>query len=232
MLKNQRQNLVMENEFHIKEERVKAQQSSAKTTHDKDSSHTDSAAGKDDKAAPASTPTPSKLKAIKTEPSDSKPMSITAKVSAGAGAGAAKSKLSATHEVVVKKEGSSSTSEPATKKNGEKAKEKNPGKDIMVRKATVKEELNTPCWDIAPTDPASTSTSQPVSGTTTPSSTASGEKAAVGRHGSPSVHNGPAAGIGAGASPRSGQRRQIKADSPDTATEKGEVVVVSSCHSC
>lgn len=39
MLKTQRQNLIMENEFHIKEERVKAQQSSAKTQDAKDTSH-------------------------------------------------------------------------------------------------------------------------------------------------------------------------------------------------
>lgn len=157
MLKNQRQNLVMENEFHIKEERVKAQQSSVRT-----------------------------------------------------------------HEVAKKEPSSKSNSESSAvkkKNNGEKVKEINSGKDI-VRKTAVRDEVAAPppTWDIAPSDPASSSTSQPVSGTTTPSSVVSGGEKVGARLSSPSVHNGP---VGSGASPKSGQRR-LPVGSPDPSAEKGK----------
>lgn len=220
MLKNQRQNLVMESEFHIKEERVKAQQSSAKT-HDKDSAQAADSASKEDKSStPATTP---KAKAIKSEGTDLKSIpgpTMTTTTAKEATKLSAKSKPS--QEVTVKREGNSASSSsssvdpvPATKKNGEKTpKEKTSGKG----KPAVREEATAiPRRDIAPTDDAtSSSTSQPVSGTTTPSS----------RHGSPlAVHNGPAASAG-GASPKTGQRRQMQGASPDPAAEKGVASVI------
>ena len=205
MLKNQRQNLIMENEFHIKEERVKAQQSNAKT-HDKDAARSADSTSKEEKSStPATTP---KAKTVKSEGTESKSTTATTttkeagKVSATP---SAKSKLPLQEGASVKKEGSAtsssssaSTAEPGAKKNGDKAlKEKSSGKGKREEATAV------PCWDVAPTDPAS-STSQPVSGTSTPSSS---------KRGSPPTQNGPAVG-----SPKTGQRRQ---GSPEPAPEKG-----------
>lgn len=113
MLKNQRQNLIMENEFHIKEERVKAQQSSAKTAD---------SASKEEK----STAIP-KIKTVKSEATDSKSSSAVTKEASKPTVPAVKPKPSL--EVAVKKEGNPSV-EPASKKNGEKTpKEKSSGKE-------------------------------------------------------------------------------------------------------
>lgn len=198
MLKNQRQNLVMENEFHIKEERVKAQQSSATV--------------KKEPASGATVKKESSSATVKKEP----PSSATVKKESSSSSTVKKDCVTGKKEQVSstttpgRKDGSSASVEAPSKKNGEKAiKERNLGKG----KTTVREEVTTtqhPCWDVAPSDPSSTS--QPVSGTTTPSSTAS----AVGKQGL--VHNGPASG----ASPKTGQRRQVPAESPDPAAEKGK----------
>ena len=217
MLKNQRQNLVMENEFHIKEERVKAQQSNAKT-HDKDADSTKSSST----TASSSTTTTTSAKPKKDSSGDSKNSSGTAKESTKASTGATSSVKTKTssHEAIVKKEVSSSDSTTTTtaKKSAEKTKEKEKscGKDT-ARKPAVKEEQTSPCWDVAPHDPASASTPQSVSGNTTPCSSTSGEKIAAAKHLSPAVHNGPAA---------SPKRRQVKADSPEQGSERGEDCVV------
>ena len=202
----------MENEFHIKEERVKAQQSSAKT-HDKDSSHNDSAT-KDDKSSSTSS---TKAKA-KSEGEGATSTTAT-KETAKAPSVTPKPKASS-HDVVVKKEGSVGLEHATKKNNGEKIKDKSMGKDVVRKTGTAKEDVSTPCWDIAPTHPAS----QPASGTTTPLSTLSGEK--PGRHGSPSVHNGPAATTVATTTPTGGSPkpavRRSQADSPDTSAERGK----------
>jgi hypothetical protein len=133
MLKNQRQNLIMENEFHIKEERVKAQQSSSKT-HDKDSARAADSASKE--STPAATP---KMRTTKSDGTDSKSSSATTPkeaVTKISTVSSAKSKPS--QEATVKKEvvtsssSSSSSSTPSaelSRKSEEKApKEKASGK--------------------------------------------------------------------------------------------------------
>lgn len=200
MLKNQRQNLIMENEFHIKEERVKAQQSNAKT-HDKDAARAADSSSKEEKSSASTTTTP-KAKVVKSEGADSKSATTsttTKETSKASNTPSTKSKQLAQDGAATKKEGSAassaSTAETGAKKNGDKAvKEKSSGKE---------EATAIPCWDVAPTDPDS-STPQPASGTSTPSSS---------KRGSPPTQNGPAVG-----SPKTGQRRQ---GSPEPAPEKG-----------
>ena len=222
MLKNQRQNLVMENEFHIKEERVKAQQSSG--TVKKEPISSTSVKKEPISSAPVKKE-PISSASVKKEPISSasgkkesssasgKKESSSSSVGKKDGVTVKKEPVSSTSTAVSgRKDGSSAGVEIPGKKNGEKgSKERNLGKG----KTTVREEVTTaqhPCWDVAPSDPSSTP--QPVSGTTTPSSTASAT--AGGKQGS--THNGPASS----ASPKTGQRRQMPAESPDPVAEKGK----------
>ena len=142
MLKTQRQNLIMENEFHIKEERVKAQQSSIKSqdTHAA-LAHTASTDGSEKSTTKMS----SSVKIKTTKPDGSSGNSALPSFSAKAITMSSKSSTS--QDVSAKKENSCNTSSSelssGINKNsnngaGEKqTKEKGHGKDGLVRKATV-----------------------------------------------------------------------------------------------
>lgn len=216
----------MENEFHIKEERVKAQQSTSAKTHDKDKDKdkdpTDTTTGKEDKSS-SSAPATTKVK-IKTEPgTDTKTNSTTPSSGSGkeasgkTSASVAKSKSSSTHEVSsIKKEPLESASAATGGKKVSTAGEK---REKGARKSAGKDDSGAPCWDVAPpSETASIPPAQPVSGTSTPSSSSTSGEKLVGRHSSPSVHNGPT-GTGVGAP--SPKRKQIKTESPDPGNERG-----------
>jgi len=125
MLKSQRQNLIVENEFHIKEERVKAaQQSNAKSQEPKDSSHHGTDASADSSKHPS---VKTKSGNSKTDPSGSS--------ATGSGSGKSTPKLPVAQDTTAKKEVDSKGSASAKKtSNGEgdkTAKDKATGRALL-----------------------------------------------------------------------------------------------------
>ena len=248
MLKTQRQNLIMENEFHIKEERVKAQQSSVKSQDSKESTSAASvntATTDGSEKNSGKTYSSSKVKATKPDSGGESKVSSkelaatgsakTASVSAKTASGSAK-----TASGSARKDGSSNAinlelSSGNSTKNGtiggaeKQMKEKLSGEEGMVKRAAVSvggEENSAPSRDVAPsgdmtaTDQCS-STSPPVSRTSIPSRAAAVATSGEGKRNLP-VPNGP---IERALSPKTSIQRR---PSPDITLERGKCLLLVS----